>query len=90
MLILCRSLQRRVIDFFKCLFISVLGILTIVNKTQYVVVMSLQLNNILNFVDNKNEFKVLVRLDFVILHKKLENDRLTLYIVYDKIVDVEI
>lgn len=78
------------IDFFKCLFISVLGILTIVNKTQYVVVMSLQLNNILNFVDNKNEFKVLVRLDFVILHKKLENDRLTLYIVYDKIVDVEI
>ncbi len=90
MLILCRSLQRRVIDFFKCLFISVLGILTIVNKTQYVVVMSLQLNNILNFVDNKNEFKVLVRLDFVILHKKIENDRLTLYIVYDKIVDVEI
>lgn len=78
------------IDFFKCLFISVLGILTIVNKTQYVVVMSLQLNNILNFVDNKNEFKVLVRLDFVILHKKLGNDRLTLYIVYDKIVDVEI
>lgn len=59
------------IDFFKCLFISVLGILTIVNKTQYVVVMSLQLNNILNFVDNKNEFKVLVRLDFVILHKKI-------------------
>lgn len=60
------------IDFFKCLFISVLGILTIVNKTQYVVVMSLQLINILNFVDNKNEFKVLVRLDFVILHKKIE------------------
>lgn len=56
--------------------------MTIINKTPYVVVMSLQLNNILKFVDIKNESKVLALLVFVILHKKIGKWRIdTIYCV---------